>query len=286
MEPSKDDRRNLRRAERRERQRLRKEEKRAEEAVNASKLRGAFEIGVALVLLGFMLLNPHLWWLVFVALGIGTEGARQYVMASKREADAKPALEAQSTPARHEIDALCDQLLSDLEASPDVVKSFLQDPEKTVESLRQTAKTIDERRASLIASNPQAQLEALKTRRTELNARREASNDPLARSKFDTALRSLDGEEAAVGMLKAMTERLDGEYTSLLSLLQELKTRVAVARSTGSGPQLADVQQSVQRLNAELEAITDSLQLAPIDAEPMEGSGIDVRSPGSTTSSR
>ena len=158
------------------------------------------------------------------------------------------------------MDALCDQLLADLKASPEAVRAFVQQPEATVESLRKTAKAVDQRRKDLAAQDTRGQLAGLEKQRKDLKARRDGSTDFEARMKFDGALRSLDGQEAALNLMVAVGDRLDGEYTSLLVLLQELKTRVAVARSTDGGAQLEGLQQNVQRLNAELEAITDSLQ--------------------------
>lgn len=269
---SRRERRELRRDAQHERWKERRERKRADELANASKVGGLVGIAIALVLVGFVLLHPAMWWLLFVALGIGSGGARQFALASRRDAQeqrARPPAPVEAPAARHEIDELCDQLLVDLKSSAEVVRTFLQDPERTVESLRTTAKTVDERRRALILADAPAKLTALATRRAELSQKRDASLDALARAKFDAALRSLDGEEAALKQLQTMEQRLEGEYSSLVALLQELRTRVAVARSTGAAPQLTDVQQSVQRLNAELEAISESLQLAPIDAEPM-----------------
>ena len=70
--------------------------------------------------------------------------------------------------------------------------------------------------------------------------------------------------------LRTQISPVDGEYTSLLVLLQELRTRVAVARTAGSDVQLEGLKASVGRLNDELGAITDAMQavqagtLAPV----------------------
>lgn len=263
---AREERRELTRAERRE-------AKRRREAENASTVGGVFTLVVALIMLGYAIYNPHMWWLIFVALGIGSGGARQLSLAAKKsKAQAAPLPEKQEP---HEIDALCDQLLGDLKESPEVVRSFLQDPEKTVEALRLAAKAIDARRKDLAGAGKD-QLAALDQQRKDLTARRDGASDPVAREKFDGAVRSLDGQKAALEQLRGVADRLDGEYTSLLVLLQELRTRVAVARSTNSSSQQAGLEQSVKRLNEELEAITDSLQkaqgeglLTPIDAEPL-----------------
>lgn len=260
----------------------RREKKRKKELENASTVGGTFTLAVAVILVGYAIYNPHMWWLIFVALGIGSGGARQLSLAAKKNKEARAELPEKDSAApakQHEIDALCDQLLSDLKESPEVVRAFLQDPEKTVEALRLTAKAVDQRRRDLSTDAGKQQLAALDKQRADLKSRRDGASDPVAREKFDGALRSLDGQEAALKQLTAVADRLDGEYTSLLVLLQELKTRVAVARSTNSTSQQAGLEQSVQRLNAELEAITDSLQkaqsdglLAPIDAAPISDS--------------
>jgi hypothetical protein len=278
LEKSRHDRHRERRELRRQERDEKRERKRQHEAENASMVGGTFTLAIAVIMVGYAIYNPHMWWLIFVALGIGSGGARQLSLASKKN----KALAAQNPPVSepakqtaHEIDVLCDQLLGDLKESPEVVRSFLQDPEKTVESLRGAAKAVDQRRKDLGAAGKD-QLATLEKQRVDLKARRDAASDPTAREKFDGAVRSLDGQEAALKQLGAVADRLDGEYTSLLVLLQELRTRVAVAKSTGAGSQQAGLEQSVKRLNDELEAITDSLQkaqtdglLSPIDAAPM-----------------
>jgi predicted phage tail protein len=258
-----------RRQTRREQKAARRAARRQEERENASVAGGVFGLIIAAVLVGFAAFRPEFWWLIFVALGVGGGGARQLGLATARNRLPRgPVVQAPepiqaSSPERHEIDQLCDQLLADLKASPQAVRSFLQDPEKTVEALRATSKSLDSRRQQLEAEDAKGKLAALVTQRQALVTRIEAAVDPQAKAKLQGALGSLDGQAAALHQLTAAAERVDGEYTALLVLLQELKTRVAVARSTTSGVQLDGLQHSVQRLNAELEAITDSLRAAP-----------------------
>jgi uncharacterized protein YukE len=253
---------------RREQRRQLRAQKREEQRENASVVGGVFGLLMALVLVAFAVGNLQYWWLVFVALGVGSGGAKQLSLAAERKRLEKPQKKQDDAlPQQHEVDALCDQLLSDLKASPEAVRAFVQQPEATVEALRSTAKAVDQRRKDLAAQGTKDQLLALEKQRSNLKSRRDGSADFEARAKFDGALRSLDGQEAALRLLMAVSDRLDGEYTSLVVLLQELKTRVAVARSTDGGAQLEGLQQNVQRLNAELEAITDSLQRvhSPVD---------------------
>ncbi len=221
---------------------------------------------LALALVAYAFLHPQWFWFVFVAIGVGSSGLRELAIAERRDREAigvapLPRVTApRPTPAvpAHEIDALCDQLLGELKTSPEAVRAFVQQPEQTIEALRSTAKKVELRRQALTAERAPTKLAELASQREALLARREAMTDAIARQKLDDALRSLDGQRAALLQLVATTERLDGEYTSLLMLLQELRTRVAVARSSSTMPQ--GVEASVQRLNAELEAITESLQ--------------------------
>jgi len=74
------------------------------------------------------------------------------------------------------------------------------------------------------------------------------------------ALSSIAGQRHALEQLVVMAERVDGEYTSLLVHLQELRTRVSVARSTSGAVEFEGVKASVQRLNEELGAISEAME--------------------------
>lgn len=254
-----------RQAERRAREEARL---RRQAARQGSGVGGVFMVLAALLAAAFAVLRPDLWWLVFVAIGLLVGGGQQVGQAlrARREAhdDAREAT-------RHEVDVLCDQLLADLAASPEAVRTFISEPEKTVATLRTTLKALDGRRQQLLAEDAPAKLTQAQRRREELAARRDATKDPEARQRLGDALEGLDGQVSALRQLAAMTERVDGEYTALLVRLQELKTRVSVARSSGSAVQLEGLQKSVQRLNEELGAIGEAMaavargDVAPVD---------------------
>jgi hypothetical protein len=297
--------RQRRREARQERKRRQREEQRERERQQASLPGGLFFMLMALVCVGFAILRPELWWMVFVALGLGSAGARQLALASERRRLARghqeeypryPELEegeeegthepeTSAEPARarsaHEVDVLCDQLLADLAQSPEAVRGFLKEPEKTVESLRRTCRALDERRNQLFAETPPERLEALRAQRTELLRKHAAATDGQARLRLDEAVHSLGGQLSALERLRGHAERVDGEYTSLLVLLQELRTRVSLAKSAGSTTQLEGLRHSVQRLNTELDAITEALDTVPREGLPRieELSGEDVGGP-------
>jgi hypothetical protein len=263
-----------RREERHERQRRLREERRERERQQASLPGGLFFMFIALVCLGFAIVRPDLWWMVFVAFGLGSAGARQLGLASERRRlerghreEQKHLEEEVAEPSRaaspHEVDVLCDQLLADLAQSPEAVRGFLKEPEKTVESLRRTCRALDERRRQLFAETPPERLEALRAQRAELLRKHAAATDAEARHRLDEAVHSLGGQLSALERLRGYAERVDGEYTSLLVLLQELRTRVSLAKSAGSTAQLEGLRHSVRRLNTELDAITEALDTVP-----------------------
>lgn len=249
-----------RRARREEERRLRRERKQPSVA-------GGVVFLIAAVICAVMgIVNPQMWWMVFVALGLGLSGAGQLAGAArlKRElaeeaAEDEPVPEQQAAPAPHEVDALCDQLLADLAAAPETVRAFVSDPQKTVASMRATLKSLDQRRQQLFAEDAKGRLEAATKLRAELQTRHDTSTDPETKTRMEEALRSMAGQESALEQLVVMSERVDGEYTSLLVHLQELRTRVSVAKSSHSTVQLEGLKSSVQRLNDELGAISEAM---------------------------
>jgi hypothetical protein len=215
----------------------------------------------------------QVWWLAFAALAVAARGVGQFVLVAQRERtrgiEATRFDSRSGVSAVHEVDALCDQLLIALRSSPEVVRSFLTNPEQTIEGLRTAAKAIDAKRALLVGAETTAS--GLELQRTELSRRRDQASDPVARERFTSALNALAANEAALNHFRATRDRFDAEYASLLVLLQEMTTRVAVARTTDTGDQQLALAQNVQRINAELEAITASLQQVATDVfvEPL-----------------
>ncbi|MEW5741874.1 MAG: hypothetical protein AB1938_23370 [Myxococcota bacterium] len=263
----------------RERRAREKEARRAQQLERASGVVGVAQILAAIAFVVFAVLRPELWWLLFIALGLGVGGAKQLSLAAERRRLERGEPAARSEPAKHppaedaqahEVDVLCDQLLVDLKGAPAAVRQFVQTPEKTIAALRRTARALDARRRQLLAERPAERLEALGPQAEALESRRDQASDPVTKQRLSEALASLEGQRDALTQLKVAAERVDGEYTSLLVSLQELRTRVAVAKTAGSEVQLAGLKDSVQRLNGELEAISEALtavaggQLAPV----------------------
>ncbi|MDP1825521.1 MAG: hypothetical protein Q8L48_19840 [Archangium sp.] len=229
----------------------RKLERRRRRAPTLAK--GVVFLVAALLCAAFAFLRPDLWWMVFVALGLGLVGTGQ-LTGARRAAKELPAVDT-----RHEVDALCDHLLADLAASPQAVRQFISDPEKTVATMRTTLKALDQRRQQLLVEDAPGRLAKARSQREQLSSRRDATLDPEARGRLDDALTAMDGQLSALQQLATITERVDGEYTALLVHLQELRTRVSVAKSSGTHVQLEGVKGSVLRLNEELAAISEAM---------------------------
>ena len=255
---------NERRALRRAARTKRRAEERARKRAEASLAGGIVKLVAAVALAAFAALHPELWWLVFVSLGVGLGGAKELGMVAERERATLPAPAPQLDPPQqvHEVDALCDQLLADLKQAPEAVQNFVQAPEKTIASLRTTARALDARRHRLLAEEPRKRLSELSTQRQTLEARIAAAGDAVTKAKLGDALESLDAQRVALEQLATHADRVDGEYTSLLISLQELRTRVSVARSAASVVQLDGLKASVGRLNSELEAISEAMENA------------------------
>lgn len=239
------------RREAKELRRLQKERLRA-----PSLIAGVFSLLAAFICIVFSATRPDLWWMIFVALGLGVSGGKQISAALRLKGEGRTEREVE---AKHEVDALCDDLLADLEASPEAVRQFISDPEKTVKTMRSTLKALDQRRRQLLEEDAPGRLAQANVRRGELVVKRDNAVDPEARQRLGDAIEGLDGQVSALRQLAAVTERVDGEYTALLVRLQELKTRVSVARSSGTQVQLDGLKVSVQRLNDELGAIAEAM---------------------------
>lgn len=252
-------------ARRKEREERRAERKARREKENEPSVAGGIVfLVVAAICAAIGLTHEQQFWMVFVALGFGLSGASQLtaVARKRRELPAASTPEPVKAPVveKHEVDVLCDQLLAELADAPPPIRSFVSEPEKTIASMRATLKSLDQRRKQLAAEDAKGRLEELARQRQSLTERRDAATDPETRGRMDDALRSLSGQQAALEHLKVMTERVDGEHTSLLVHLQELRTRISVAKSTSSPVEVDGVKASVKRLGDELSAISEAME--------------------------
>jgi carbonic anhydrase/acetyltransferase-like protein (isoleucine patch superfamily)/uncharacterized protein YukE len=185
--------------------------------------------------------------------------------ASSREAAVQTLEPVDPRAAR--VEAACAKLASELEASPERVRSFLGDPAGTVDGLRQTCAELLRREAAL---RREADVTRLAEERVAIEARIEREEDSQVRESLRGALTAIDGQRQEREALRLTADRLDAEHTRLLYTLEQLAAQVARMRSAGEGPARApqELQQGVKQLRGELEAIADALEsvaVAPPD---------------------
>ena len=162
--------------------RHRREQRRSQRADNVEpSIPGGIVTAVIAVMCAVMAIaNPQLWWLVFIALGLGTNAARMFGRAARnRQGDVEPPAEereridvAQPTaadtrapeppvpvvppiaaepldPRVARIQSLCDRLLAELESGPPIVREVVTEPKATIGGLRQACIGIARREREL-----------------------------------------------------------------------------------------------------------------------------------------
>ena len=242
----------------------------ARELQTASVPEGVVMIAVALAIAIFGIANPHMWWLLFVALGIGGQGARKLEIARRRDRALQPASVipdraaevvapvAVSMSARG--DALCDQLLAELKNSPQVVRDFVGRPEVTVQSIRTALRQLAERCETMRAVASDAAWAELEAEGQTLQSRLGSLDAVTYRRATD----ALAQRREMFSRVREQSVKLDSERQILLNTLETLRMRVALARTAGTDPaSLQALEQQVGRLGAELGAITEGIEQAP-----------------------
>jgi hypothetical protein len=270
---------------RRERERARKEAEKArkerlrEEARN-NPLHAWVMAIAALVMVGMAFVTPH-WWLVFVALGLGSSAAGTLGRARQRrleqgeagrEASARlperaegprEAARAQEDPRRARVDALCDKLLGELRVGPGVLRDVVHQPEQTVEGLRKSCHELARRERELRALSPPEEERRLEVERARLSERVAGETDAVVRERLEKTLRLLDEQRQQRAELATSASRLEAEHMRLYYTLESLYTQVLRVRSADAAN--ADVagaglRQSVEQLGLEMEAVASALE--------------------------
>ena len=272
-----------RREARRERERLRKE--RLREEAQSNPLHGWVMAMVALVMVVMTFTTPH-WWLIFVALGLGSSAAGTLGRARQRQREALGQAEAARLPERAEaplpapraeevdprrarVDALCDKLLGELRSGPGVLRDVVHQPEQTVEGLRQSCHELARRERELRALSPPAEERRLEEERARLSERVAGEKDAVVRERLEGTLRLLDEQRQQRAELATSASRLEAEHMRLYYTLESLYTQVLRVRSADAAS--ADVagaglRQSVEQLGLEMEAVASAIE--EVHAEP------------------
>ncbi len=263
---SRNDRRDLKR----ERRELRRQNKAEREAANATVLGGGVAVTFAVALVAMAIMNHDLWWLVFVALGIGSGGARQLNIALQRQREQKK-VELPAPPEVDRAEQLCDELLNELKSSPEAVRAFLGQPEKTVESIRAACKQLKARHDEIASLSDAHAMEEIAKEKTRLDV----AKPNLDAGTWQRACDALAQRQQLLEKTRAAADRVNSERDILLNTLESLRMRLKLAKTSGQD-NLDGVRTEVGRLGDELSAISDALEsaqaaglspVAPIEAE-------------------
>ncbi len=241
-------------------------------------------------------MQPGLFWMVFVALGFGMSAASAFGRAARRrrlgpegqtEAQAEdernnaatsategasaaegvppaqPAV-APPDPKVARIQSLCDTLLAELESGPPIVREVVTQPRATIGGLRQacieTARRERELR-NVLAAQDEGGLEA---ERDALAARLSTEHDDIVRDRLGQALGALEQQLAHRAELATAATRLEAENTRILYTLENLHMQLLRARSTDIGaPELGGkLRESLRELGTQIDAVAEALEWA------------------------
>ncbi|WNG62476.1 hypothetical protein F0U59_05400 [Archangium gephyra] len=283
------------------RERLKEEQRarrRQRELEEANPMMGWVFALAAVVMTGMAIINIHtLWWLIFVALGMGAasagilgrvhqlrlqEGQKQGLgegqvtqedareEASERSVGAEAPRQAED-PRTARVDTLCDKLLAELRAGPGVLREVVHQPEQTVEGLRKSCHELARRERELRALSPPEEERRLEEERARLAARVESERDEVVKERLEGALRLLDEQRKQRAELATAASRLEAEHMRLYYTLENLYTQVLRVRSAdaaGADVAGAGLRRSVEQLGLEMDAVAEALEEVHRDAPP------------------
>ena len=177
--------------------------------------------------------NGAPYWLAFVAMWFAFIGVRRLV--GKREAatvEGEMVPEPDSVDARMaRVDALCDQLLADIQDAPPVLREVVHRPEETVRALREGVHALERREREIRALTRPEDDARLQSERDTLQKRLGAEQDAVTRQRLAEALEALDGQRAQRASLVTAASgwRPSGPAAHTL---EGLHTQVLAVRST------------------------------------------------------
>jgi hypothetical protein len=285
------------------RQALKRAERRAHRRAH-TRGEGYVQLVAAVVLALFAAFNPDLWWLIFVALGVGTQGVRVLATSPEAEAGERSGAESEAEDARPgrgdrkarkarasgappepedprdaRVDAVCARILAELAASPEGVRDLGSRPEQTIEALRSTCRELTRRERELRALTGPDDDRRLAAEREQLVARIAGEEDAIVRQRLEGALQALDGQQQQRRELSVSAARFEAEHTRLGYTLEGMYTQLLRVRSADAVSRDlagAGLRQSVEQLGEEIDAVAQALEevnrgdltpLSPIDAD-------------------
>jgi len=161
------------------------------------------------------------------------------------------------------VDAICDRILAEIRAAPEVVKDIFIKPDETVAALRATCRDLTRRERDLRKFLSPQEDERLNTEREALQKRIDKEQDEVTKMRLASALAALDQQRDQRLELNRAAARFDAEHTRISYTLESLHTQVVRMRSADSSS--ADVagaglRRSLDMLSHEVNALADALE--------------------------
>jgi hypothetical protein len=170
---------------------------------------------------------------------------------------------AMQDPRDARVDAICNKIIAEIRASPEVVKDIFIKPDETVAALRATCRDLTRRERDLRKFLSPQDDDRLATERDALHKRIEGEQDEVTRMRLASALAALDQQRDQRLELSRAAARFDAEHTRISYTLESLYTQVVRMRSADSSS--ADVagaglRRSLDMLSHEVNALADALE--------------------------
>ncbi len=170
---------------------------------------------------------------------------------------------AQQDPRDARVDAICNKIIAEIRASPEVVKDIFVKPDETVAALRATCRDLTRRERDLRKFLSPQDDDRLATEREALHKRIEGEQDEVTKMRLASALAALDQQRDQRLELSRAAARFDAEHTRISYTLESLYTQVVRMRSADSSS--ADVagaglRRSLDMLSHEVNALADALE--------------------------
>src|SRR5437870_12123965 len=190
-------------------------------------------------------------------------GIRQVIEGPPLRATTPVYTAAQQDPRDARVDAICDRILGEIRASPEVVKDIFIKPDETVGALRATCRDLTRRERELRKFLSPQEDERLSREREALQKRIDGEQDEVTKMRLASALAALDQQRDQRIELVRAAARFDAEHTRISYTLESLYTQVVRMRSADSSS--ADVagaglRRSLDMLSHEVNALADALE--------------------------
>lgn len=169
----------------------------------------------------------------------------------------------QADPRDLHVDAVCDRILAEIRAAPEVVKDIFIKPDETVAALRATCRDLTRRERDLRKFLSPEDDTRLSREREALQKRIDGEQDEVTKMRLASALAALEQQREQRLELTRAAARFDAEHTRISYTLESLYTQVVRMRSADSSSvdvAGAGLRRSLDMLSHEVDALADALE--------------------------